>query len=96
MQLAEKEIIDIEQPVKTYWPDFPYPADVTIRHLMSHTAGIPNPIPLDWIHLASEHRSFDRNGFFKAIVDKNNKVKSKPNEKFAYSNLGYVLAGAVD
>ena len=93
LQLAEQKKLDIEQPVKKYLPEFPYSSEITIRQLMTHSAGIPNPIPLSWIHLADEHKSFDRTIFFSKIFIKNNKAKSKPNEKYAYSNLGYVLLG---
>jgi len=93
LQLAEQQKLDIEQPISKYLPDFPYGGEITIRQLLAHSAGIPNPIPLSWIHLTSEHNSFDRNEFFKKIFVKNNKPKSKPNEKYFYSNLGYVLLG---
>jgi CubicO group peptidase (beta-lactamase class C family) len=93
VQLAEQKKIDIEQPVKRYLPDFQYSPDITIRQLLSHSAGIPNPIPLNWIHLPGEHESFDWNNFFKPVFIKNNKIKSQPNHSFAYSNLGYVLLG---
>ena len=93
LQLAEQKKLDIEQPAKKYFTDFPYTSDITIRQLLTHSAGIPNPIPLNWIHLTDEHQSFDRNKFFKQIFIKNNKTKSKPNENFSYSNLGYVLLG---
>ena len=36
---------------------------------------------------------FDSNDFFKHIFSKNSKLKSKPNEKYSYSNLGYVILG---
>jgi D-alanyl-D-alanine carboxypeptidase len=93
LQLAEQKKLDIEQPINKYLPDFPYNSDITIRQILTHSAGIPNPIPLSWIHLPSEHKSFDRNQFFKNIFTKNNTVRSSPNEKYAYSNLGYVLLG---
>jgi D-alanyl-D-alanine carboxypeptidase len=93
LQLAEQKSIDIEKPVQLYLSSFPFSSEITIRQLLSHTAGIPNPIPLSWIHLATEHKSFDRNQFFERIFIKNNKIKTKPNQKFAYSNLGYVLLG---
>jgi D-alanyl-D-alanine carboxypeptidase len=95
LQLAEKKKLDIEQSVKKYLPGFPYSSGITIRQLMMHSAGIPNPIPLSWIHLAGEHESFDRNNFFNQIFTKHKKIKSKPNEKYAYSNLGYVLLGQI-
>jgi D-alanyl-D-alanine carboxypeptidase len=93
LQLAEQKRLDIEQPITKYLSDFPYSSDITVRQLLTHSAGIPNPIPLNWIHLSVEHPTFDRNEFFNQVLIKNNKTKSKPNEKFSYSNLGYVLLG---
>jgi D-alanyl-D-alanine carboxypeptidase len=93
LQLAQQKKLDIDIPVKSYFPDFPYSSEITIRQLMTHSAGIPNPVPLSWIHLTDEHQSFDRNRFFNRIFIENNKTKSNPNEKYAYSNLGYVLLG---
>ena len=93
LQLAEKEKIDINKPVIHYLPDFLYGTKIIVKQLLNHTAGIPNPIPLSWIHLDSEHKTFDRSAFFKTVFENNSKVKSAPNEKFAYSNLGYVILG---
>ncbi len=93
LQLAEQGKIEIEQPAKKYSEEFPYSSDITIRQLLNHTAGIPNPIPLNWVHLTEEHKFFDRNKFFSPIFSDNKKVKSKPNQKYTYSNLGYVLLG---
>ncbi len=93
LQLSEQKKLHIEQPIKKYLPEFPYSSEITIQQLLAHSGGIPNPIPLSWIHLTDDHQSFDRNSFFKQIFTKFNKTKSKPNEKFAYSNLGYVLLG---
>ena len=95
LQLAELKRLDIEESAKSYIPDFPYSTDITIWQLLSHSAGIPNPVPLKWIHLASEHSSFNRNRFFNIVFVKNNKTKFKPNEKFSYSNLGYFLLGRI-
>jgi D-alanyl-D-alanine carboxypeptidase len=93
LQLAEQRKLDTEHPVRKYLPEFPYSSEITIRQLLTHSAGIPNPIPLSWIHLAEESDTFDRNKFFSQIFTKYQKTKSRPNEKYAYSNLGYVLLG---
>lgn len=93
LQLSAEKKLAIDQRVKSYLPDFPYNPEITIRQLLSHVAGVPNPVPLSWIHLAEEHSSFDRNKFFSAVFARNKKAKSAPNEKFGYSNLGYVLLG---
>jgi len=95
LQLAEQGLLDIHDPVIKYIPEFLYAPTTTIRHLLTHTAGIPNPVPLSWIHPLSERETFDSDHFFNAIMAKNKKAKSAPNEKFAYSNLGYILLGQV-
>ncbi len=93
LQLAEKDLIDLDKSVAEYLPEFPYPSNITTRHLLTHTAGIPNPIPLKWVHTADEHDTFDYREYFKELFQKYNKIKKQPNEKFAYSNLGYILLG---
>jgi D-alanyl-D-alanine carboxypeptidase len=93
LQLADEKKLDINKPIKNYLPEFPYADKITVKQVLSHSAGIPNPIPLNWIHLESEHSKFNRNIFFKKIFEKHSKVKSKPNEIFAYTNLGYFILG---
>jgi D-alanyl-D-alanine carboxypeptidase len=92
-QLSEQGKLQIDKPVIDYLTNFQYRGDINVKQLLAHSAGIPNPIPLNWIHLIDENNSFDRNLFFKGIFEKNNSTKTKPNEKYAYSNLGYVLLG---
>jgi CubicO group peptidase (beta-lactamase class C family) len=93
LQLAQQDKLSIEHPIKKYLPGFPYDSEITIKQVLSHSAGIPNPIPLGWIHLSSENKLFNRDEFFKNILSENNRLKSKPNENYAYSNLGYILLG---
>jgi len=95
MQLADQQKIDLDLPVIKYLPDFPYNPEITVRQLLNHTAGVPNPIPLSWIHLAADHASFDSKAFFQKIYRKHAKTKSRPNARYAYSNLGYVLLGEI-
>jgi len=93
LQLAENGLVNLDRPVVEYLHEFPYPSNITTRHLLTHTAGIPNPMPLSWVHSAEEHDTFDYKAYFKVLFQKYNKIKSQPNQKFAYSNLGYVLLG---
>jgi CubicO group peptidase (beta-lactamase class C family) len=92
MRLVESKTIDIDDPVKKYLPDFPYSAGITTRQVLTHSSGIPNPIPLKWIHRVREPSTFNCNDFFNPIFIKN-KTKTAPNEKYVYSNLAYVLLG---
>jgi CubicO group peptidase (beta-lactamase class C family) len=93
MQLVENGKLEIDDPVKQYLADFPYSSKITIKQLLSHSAGIPNPIPLGWIHGVDEEKTFKESIFFKQVFGRNNMEKSPPNEKYAYSNLGYVFLG---
>lgn len=93
LQLAERSLLDIDQPVVKYFPGFPYHGAITTRHLLTHTAGIPNPIPLNWIHLPEDDAGFNRNEYFNTLFRRHNRTRFGVNEKFSYSNLGYVLLG---
>jgi len=95
LQLAEQGKLNIDHSAKHYLNEFPYSQDITIRQLLAHTSGIPNPLPLRWVHLHEEKELFNRNLFFKQVFEENKKVKSKPNEKYTYSNLGYFLLGQI-
>ncbi|KAB3532374.1 beta-lactamase family protein [Alkaliphilus pronyensis] len=54
LQLAEQNKLSIDDSITKYIIKNPYGEDVTIRQLLTHTAGLPNPIPLKWIHLIEE------------------------------------------
>ena len=92
LQLAQQCKLSLDHLIKKYLPEIPYDSEITIKQVLSHSSGIPNPIPLSWIHL-SDNPNFDRDQFFQGIMSKHKKTGSKPNEKFAYSNLGYFLLG---
>jgi CubicO group peptidase (beta-lactamase class C family) len=46
LQLAEAHQIRLEDAIDRYVAVSPYGSSVTISQLLSHTAGVPNPIPL--------------------------------------------------
>ncbi|MCP3803810.1 beta-lactamase family protein [Allokutzneria sp. A3M-2-11 16] len=39
--LVERGLLDVDEPVTRYWPEFTAKA-VTVRHLLTHTAGLPS------------------------------------------------------
>lgn len=95
LQLAEQEKINLDDPIRGYLPSCPYPENITIRQMISHTAGIPNPIPLRWIHSAETHNDFDEHLALAQVMEKHSKISSEPGTKFAYSNIGYWLLGMI-
>lgn len=62
LQLVDRGVLGLDDPVTDLLPGLPYPRDITVRHLLTHAAGLPNPLPLRWIHLAAD--PVDRDAFF--------------------------------
>ncbi len=93
LQLAQAKKLELKRPVSEYLPGFPYDKSITVEQLLSHTSGIPNPMPLRWIHLATEHADFDRKKFFTEVFKKHSQLDFSPGTDFKYSNLGYVILG---
>lgn len=92
LQLVERGELTIDDKLIFLFPH-PYDPELTIRQLLAHTAGIPNPIPLRWVHLADNHPSYDEEVALAAVLEKNYKSASTPGTKYKYSNIGYWLLG---
>ena len=73
----------------------PYGASVTVRQLLSHTSGVPNPIPLRWVHSAARHGTFDENAALAAVLHDHSRMSFEPGTRYAYSNIGYWLLGKI-
>ena len=95
LQLVEKGELKLEDGISRYLQSPPYGGSISIRQLISHTAGIPNPIPLKWVHMAEEHKHFEEDAALAKVLRDNPKLRSEPGEKYAYSNIGYWLLGKI-
>lgn len=96
LQLKEKGKLNFNDPVKKYLPEFPF-ADITIRHLLSHTSGLPDFDLYDDLYEKEPLRIVSN----KDVLPQLNKWKEplpfKPGEKWGYSNTNYnVLALLVE
>jgi CubicO group peptidase (beta-lactamase class C family) len=98
LQLAEQGRLgrlSIDTPIAEFLPESPYGKQVTVGQLLTHTGGIPNPLPLRWVHLASTHDGFDENAALLAVLRVNPRLSHEPGTKFRYSNIGYWLLGKI-
>ena len=95
LQLVEARKVGLDDPVERYVDSLPYRASVTVRQLIAHTSGIPNPIPLRWVHPAARHGNFDENAALGAILRDHPLLSFEAGTKYAYSNIGYWLLGKV-
>ncbi len=94
LQLVEANKIKLSDKVAMY-VEHPYSPNTTIQHLLNHTSGIPNPIPLKWVHLARDHASFDEQSELKKILEEYSSLDFKVGEEYQYNNIGYWLLGGV-
>jgi len=95
LQLVEAGKVGLDDPAQQYVDSFPYGQSVTVRQLIAHTSGIPNPIPLRWVHPAADHESFDEKATLEAILRKHPRLSFEPGTKYGYSNIGYWLLGRI-
>lgn len=96
LQLAERGKLSLDDRIERDLPSSPYAGrGITLRQLLNHTAGIPNPIPLRWVHLGQEHASFDEAAALAAVLRSNPDLANAPGDKYAYSHIGYWLLGMI-
>jgi CubicO group peptidase (beta-lactamase class C family) len=94
LQLQDKGMLSLEDKMDKYFLNVPGLKEVSVKDLLCHQSGLKNPLPLKWIHLATEGE-FDYDTWINQIITKNQKLKKSPGIKFAYSNIGYLLLGEI-
>lgn len=94
LQLIDRGKLSLNSPVARILPWQPYGEEITVQHLLSHTGGLPNPIPLKWAHAAVEE-AFDERAALAAVLRHYPRRTAAPGTRYAYSNIGYWLLGYV-
>ncbi len=97
VQLAEQGRLDLDAPVDTYLPERSLERGgrkATVRHLLAHAAGMRNPVPITWIHLATEEGP-TLETLTARLLAEHGDLAFEPGEKSDYSNLGYLLLGQI-
>ncbi len=94
MQLKEQGKLDVTDSICKYIEDCPAAwQPVTLRHLLSHTSGVPNYTSLpDWDEQLA-HRTYSRTSLLALFRDL--PLEFTPGAKYRYSNSGYFLLGVV-
>lgn len=95
MRLHVDGILDLDAPIGEYLPGYrPHATHghPTTRQLLTHTAGLGNPLPVRWVRLEDDPAD---PALLRRIIGKHGTPKRAVGEKAAYSNIGYLLAGEV-
>lgn len=90
--LEDQGKLSLDDPVGKYVPGITDGDQITIRQILSHTAGIQDYWPQDYSFAAMEHAVTPQE-----IVDRWAKkpLDFEPGTKWQYSNTGYVIAGMI-
>lgn len=90
MILKEQGKLDYADALSKYFPQYPDYADtVTIKHLMTHTSGVP-----DHYNLGAYKVGLNNQDVLELLV-KQEKLDFSPGEKYQYSNGGYVMLAMI-
>jgi CubicO group peptidase (beta-lactamase class C family) len=100
VQRADRKLLDLDAPVVDVYEPFAMlrPDErarrVTARHLLSHSGGVANPLPLRWVHLATAPGP-ERSRFVETLLERHRRLRFDPGAKASYTNLGYLVLGEV-
>ena len=94
MLLVHDSKLRYDEPITDVFPDFPaYGRAITIRHLLTHTSGLPDYEDLMAPTYTATHQIQDDEVL--TLLEHQTAPKFAPGAKWAYSNSGYVLLGLV-
>jgi CubicO group peptidase (beta-lactamase class C family) len=94
MLLVHDSKLRYDEPITDIFPDFPaYGRAITIRHLLTHTAGLPDYEDLMAPTYTATRQIQDDEVL--ALLEHPTAPKFAPGTKWAYSNSGYVLLGLI-
>ncbi len=95
LQLKEKGNLRLDDPVVRYLPEFPYPA-ITIRHLLSHTSGLPTYEKLlDARRTANPDAVFTNADFLADVRDTKVSAEFQPGDRYEYNNTNYLVLALI-
>jgi CubicO group peptidase (beta-lactamase class C family) len=104
LELAERGLLDLDDPIVEGLPFLMDCADgerwrgVSPRMLLTHTAGVKDPMPamVGWVHFPSEPQPAEEKTVRRAAESRSALRRGPlPTESARYSNIGYVLLGAL-
>lgn len=92
MILAERGKLSYEDLLSKYFPEFPsYTQKITIRHLLTHTSGLPDVVNATWFKPGYTPAPKEVAAFLK----KEPNAKAAAGARFEYNNAGYLLLALI-
>jgi len=93
MQLVEHHKLNLDDKLIKFIPDYPRGDEITLKHLLTCTSGIPNHTEFEDFN--NERRVYHFTVSQTIETFKNKPLEFNPGEKFKYSNSNYILLGFI-
>ncbi|HTE27728.1 serine hydrolase domain-containing protein [Flavitalea sp.] len=93
MKLQESGKVSVEDNLSKYYPGFPNADKITIRHLLTHSSGLPDYVQDQGFRNSDQTKEATLEVMIGWFRDK--PLNFEPGTKFMYSNSGYTLLGYV-
>lgn len=95
MQLVAEGKVDLQANISEYLPEYPEANanKITIHHLLTHTSGIPNYTSFPNFFKELSRNPYTPTEMLAWFADA--ALEFTPGERFAYSNSGYIVLGAI-
>lgn len=90
LQLREKGKLKLDDKVSKFLPDFPY-ANITIRHLLSHTSGLPDYELFEPQVDQHPEKIVTNADFMPALKAWKKPLYFTPGDKWQYANTNFIL-----
>lgn len=92
LQMVQNRKLSLDDSVKNWLPDLPFPPSVTIRRLLNHTSGVPNYTSLE-TYLPSVQESPSVPWLSNKVLELTcqGQLDFEPGSSWKYSNTGYML-----
>jgi CubicO group peptidase (beta-lactamase class C family) len=95
--LAEEGKLSIGDPLAKFLPDFPRASEITLRQMLSHTAGLSDYINGQDHNLlvTAQRQDYTADEIIRIIQNRTPLYRAKPGATWLYSNSGFALLGIV-
>jgi CubicO group peptidase (beta-lactamase class C family) len=95
LQMVDRGLLSLDRLMPDLLAEIPYDGPFTVGMTLAHTAGLPNPNPMRWVHDRAGAPAFDEGRALGAVLAAAPKLRSEPGAVYRYSNVGYWLLGRV-
>ncbi len=93
LKLYEKNLLHLNDYVTKYFPEFPY-KDVTIKHLLNHTSGLPNYLHL-MPDIGRQDTILSHQSVLQFLINKRFRPEFKTGRRHKYCNTNYAVLACI-